>query len=357
MMKVLIVLICLLGFAARADDVSGWANTYLQVKSSYVYNITYEKMAIAALKGLKDLDANLTVGNDNRRISLYYKGKVVMVENKPENDTALEWGAMTDKIIAMAEKVSPKAEQRNFEINSIMAQEMVKILDEDSKFYEDADEASGLKVRNHRQFAARMDGDALYIKIAAFNKQTKNEILKALNEYENAKGLILDLRASPGGMLGEAIKIADLFLDEGIIASIKGKKTDEEVYYVAEEDDWFAHKPIVILVDGNSASAAEVLTAALQEQKRATVIGTGTKGKGTVQKLIKLYPEGGVLAITNGFFMTPSGKKLNKKGIVPDICTFGEVQYINNGNKCPPDERENSETELAEAKKALNLSE
>ena len=357
MKKIILIILLFYSSWSRTEEISPWSNIYYQVEESYVYDITYEKLAISALKGIKKADKDLTVGDDNKRITLYYKGKVVKVVGKPEPDNVSAWGKLTDDVIEEAIAVSKKTEQRSFEIQAIMLTEMVKILDKDSKFYGNMDEALGIDIRNHRQFAARMENDALYIKIAAFNKQTKREIVEALSEYQDAKGLILDLRASPGGMLGEAIEVADLFLDEGIIASTRGKDKAKEVYYLADKEVLFGGKPMIILVDGNTASAAEVLTAALQEQARAKVIGTSTKGKGTIQALIDIYPEGGVLAVTSGFFMTPSGKELNKKGIVPDICTFGTVKYMSEDKKCPADERETSGIELDEAKKMLNLSE
>lgn len=354
MKKLAFVVLIVFAFVSQAAEVSPWASVYEQVKKAYVYDVQYNDLAVAALKGLKKIDKDLTLGDDDKRLTLYYKGKVVKVEKKPQDDEAKAWGTLTNNMIAKACQISAKAERSSFEINAWLAKEMVKILDKDSKFYGDWDEANGIKIKNERQFAARMEDDILYIKIGAFNKQTKNEMLEALSEYISAKTLILDLRGSGGGMLGEAIEVADLFLDEGIIASTKGKNKTEEVYYLADKDEIFDGKPMVILVDGNTASAAEVLAAALQEQGRATIIGTGTKGKGSIQKLINIHPEGGVLAVTNGFFMTPSGRELNKKGIVPDICTFGEIKKMSNDKKCPADERETSEIELDEAKKMLD---
>ena len=146
-----------------------------------------------------------------------------------------------------------------------------------------------------------------------------------------------------------------MFLNEGIIASTKGKNRAEEVYYLADKNELFAGKPMVILVDGNTASAAEVLAVALQEQTRAKIVGTGTKGKGSIQKLINIYPDNGVLAVTNAFFVTPSGAEFNQKGIIPDVCTFGEVKYMSDDKKCPAEGHETSEIELIEAKKMLNL--
>ena len=304
-------------FDAFAADDGGWRKIYTQVPEAYVYNVTPEELAVAALKSLHRVDKNLTVGNDKTRLTLYYKGKVVKVLRKPEDrQDAASWAELSTMMSLAAAEYSPIAGQRDFELPDIMAAGMVRVLDKDSKFYGDMDKALGISSVNKRTFAARRDGNDLYIKITAFNKQTLAEVKKALEENAAAAALVLDLRGCPGGMLGEAIKMADLFLDGGIIASTRGKQP-EEVYYTADAGDMWRGKEITILVDKQTASAAEVLAAALQEQGRAEIAGEKTQGKGSIQKLLPL-PSGSVLAITNGFFMAPSGRELNGKGIFPD---------------------------------------
>ncbi len=350
-MKQFVALVCFLWCGLARAEQADWAGVFERAQQAYVYDVAVEDLAIAALKGVNKVDKDLRLGNDGARVTLYYKGRVIKVLRKPEDkNDASRWGALSEEILAAAEEKSTIAATRNFETTDIIAAEMVKILDKDSKFYADMDEAGGY--RNKRQFAARMENDALYIKIGAFNKQTVTELEEALAGYKDASALILDVKGCPGGMAGEAIKVAELFLDGGIVASTKGKAPQEETYYNAAESDVWQGKPIFILVDGATASAAEILTAALQEQGRAKVIGVLTKGKGTMQKLIGLNG-GGVLAVTNGFFMTPSGNDLNNKGVVPDVCTFEQAEdsdvemLIGKQNAaCATEIRENSELEL-----------
>lgn len=353
MKKFLTVFLLLCSWTAKAEEADIWQNIYKNTTQDYVYDVTAEELAIAALKGLRLVDNNLQVGNDKSRMTLYYKGKVIKVLRKPEDkNDAAAWGSLSGEIIAAAEQKSPKAQERDFETIDLLAAAMVKILDKDSKFYGDIDQANGIMPRNRRLFAAREEKGALYVKIGAFNKQTLGNLKQALADYSNASALIIDLKGCPGGMPGEAIKAADLFLDSGIIASAKGKKPQEETFYNAQTDDLWAGKPIFILADAATASAAEIMAAALQEQGRAKVIGTATKGKGSMQKLIML-PGGSVLAITSGFFMTPAANELNGKGIVPDVCTFEmpESKDIANllkqqNDVCLAEERDESELEL-----------
>ncbi len=348
MKKIFLLLFCFFCSTVQAEDVSPWQKIYAGVREAYVGDVKIADLAVAALKGLKKIDKNLTVANDNKRISLYYKGRVVKVISKPESDNAGDWAKVTENMMAAAEEKSAQLQKQNFEVIAITAREMLPLLDDDSKFFESFDEAQNIK--NHRQFAARKENDMLYVKMASINKQSKSELKKALSENNEAQSIILDLRGCVGGMFGEAIEIADLFLDEGIIAVTKEKIKDEETYYVAGNEEKADERELFVLVDGDTASAAEVLSAALKEQSRAKIIGTMTTGKGSMQKLINLDGQG-VLAVTSGYFMSPSGVELNKKGVIPDICTFAQsgnpdVKVLSQKTVCPKESRENSEIEL-----------
>ncbi len=161
-----------------------------------------------------------------------------------------------------------------------------------------------------------------YIRITNFQETTPEELKKALEKLEKKaklKGLILDLRYNPGGLLSSAIKVADEFLEKGVIVSIKGKK-GKPVYFYAhpnpQEEKHFY--PIVILINKGTASASEIVTGALKDNHRAIVIGTKSFGKGRVQTVIPLG-EGYALKITTAFYYTPSGKCIDHLGIPPDI--------------------------------------
>ncbi len=291
------------------------------VPAQYAEPITAEQTAVYFLKGIAAVDKDLRIGNDADKISLYYRGGLVKSLHKPQDaDDAESWAELGGKILDEAMKKSEAAKQRDFELVDLMLAEAVKNFDKDTKYYPAISPESERTV-HRRNFAARMENGNLYLKVGAFNNFTKAEIVKAVEGNPQAAGMILDLRSSPGGQLSAAVETADLFLDEGIVTSVRGKDANGVTYYNSADGDIFAGKPMVVLIDGRTSSAAEILASALQEQSRAKVVGTRSFGKGTIQNLINL-PNGGTLSLSSEYFYTPSGQKLAGVGVVPDICTF-----------------------------------
>ena len=173
---------------------------------------------------------------------------------------------------------------------------------------------------------ARLEGnDVAYIRISAFNEKTSDEIKKALNQLstqtgiKSVKGYIIDLRNNPGGLLDQAIFVSDAFLETGEIVSTRGRKAEETQRFIARPGDLAKGKPIIVLINGGSASASEIVAGALQDHKRATIIGTRSFGKGSVQTIIPLGPGNGALRLTTARYFTPSGRSIQAKGITPDI--------------------------------------
>jgi len=167
--------------------------------------------------------------------------------------------------------------------------------------------------------------DVAYIRISAFNEKTTDEIKKALNQLstqisiKNLKGYVVDLRNNPGGLLDEAISVSDAFLEAGEIVSTRGRKAEETQRFIAQPGDLARGKPIIVLINGGSASASEIVAGALQDHKRAIIIGTRSFGKGSVQTIIPLGPGNGALRLTTARYYTPSGRSIQAKGITPDI--------------------------------------
>jgi carboxyl-terminal processing protease len=162
-----------------------------------------------------------------------------------------------------------------------------------------------------------------YIRLSQFQEKTDGEFesaLKALEEESKGalKGLILDLRNNPGGLLDQAIKISDRFIDSGLICSVEGRKEDQKMKFYAHPDGNLARYPLVVLVNGGSASGAEIVAGAIQDQGRGILVGTQTFGKGSVQTIIPLK-DGSGLRLTTARYYTPSGRSIQAKGIVPDI--------------------------------------
>src|SRR5512137_1847908 len=163
-----------------------------------------------------------------------------------------------------------------------------------------------------------------YIRIAQFQEKTDDDLVKAfqdLKQKNNGKlrGLVLDLRNDPGGLLDQAVRVADHFLDEGqLIVYTEGREKDSKMRFVARKGSKEAHYPIVLLINGGSASASEIVAGALQDHKRAVVMGTQSFGKGSVQTIIPLSDNSG-LRLTTARYYTPNGRSIQAKGITPDI--------------------------------------
>jgi carboxyl-terminal processing protease len=161
-----------------------------------------------------------------------------------------------------------------------------------------------------------------YLWVTNFRENTTEEVLKALKELEEAnsplKGLILDLRDNPGGLLDQAVKVSDIFLDSGTIVSIKGRDGKEGEKYIAHQNTVPNDYPIVLLINGGSASASEIVAGALQDNHRALVLGTTSFGKGSVQT-VRPMRDGYALKYTIARYYTPSGKSIQAEGIIPDL--------------------------------------
>jgi carboxyl-terminal processing protease len=176
--------------------------------------------------------------------------------------------------------------------------------------------------------AYQREGDIAYFRIYSFNSGTtetlRREIRDAKAEIgDNLRGYILDLRGNPGGLLNQAVSTSNLFLDHGRIVSTIGRHPDSHQFFEASEGDIADGKPIVVLIDGNSASAAEIVAAALQDNERAVLVGTNSYGKGTVQNVLTL-PNKGEMALTWARYHAPSGYTLHHLGVLPTICTSGQ---------------------------------
>ena len=185
---------------------------------------------------------------------------------------------------------------------------------------------------------SRLEKDVGYLRITTFSEQTNKstkEAIKKLNKNKDLKGFILDLRNNPGGLLEQAVAISDLFLEKGEIVSTRGRDSENPETYKAKPGDIINKLPLVVLINGGSASASEIVAGALQDHKRAIILGTRSFGKGSVQTIIPVNPFG-ALRMTTAKYFTPSGKSIQKTGISPDIIVEEvKVEKIDkqNGNR------------------------
>lgn len=173
----------------------------------------------------------------------------------------------------------------------------------------------------------RVEDDIGYVRIAQFTEQTEEELLKAIEAIkkevpaDKLKGYVLDLRNNPGGLLDQSVRVTDAFLNRGEVVSTRGRQPENIDRYSARAGDVTDGKPIITLINGGSASASEIVAGALQDHKRSTVLGTRSFGKGSVQTILELGPNGsnGALSLTMARYYTPCGRSIQATGIEPDI--------------------------------------
>ena len=181
-----------------------------------------------------------------------------------------------------------------------------------------------------RSVRSRNEGDVGYIRVTQFNEQTFEGLKRSIDTLtqeigsDKIKGFVIDLRNNPGGLLDQAIAVSDAFLERGEIVSTRGRNADETQRYNARAGDLTKGKPVVVLVNGGSASASEIVAGALQDHKRATIIGSRSFGKGSVQTIIPLGSNGAV-RLTTARYYTPSGRSIQAKGIDPDVQVLNDI--------------------------------
>ncbi|WP_353662441.1 S41 family peptidase [Hydrogenimonas sp. SS33] len=175
-------------------------------------------------------------------------------------------------------------------------------------------------------YTKKIGNDILYIRIVSFDKKVVRGIKKALKENPTAKGLVIDLRNNPGGLLDQAVGTVDLFVDKGVIVSQKGRVKSENEVYKAHEAGTHKKIPMVVLVNGGSASASEIVSGSLQDHRRAVIVGEKTFGKGSVQIIMPINKKE-ALRLTIARYYLPSGRTIQAVGVTPDIVVpFGKVQ-------------------------------
>lgn len=199
------------------------------------------------------------------------------------------------------------------------------------------------------------DKGVIYIRVTSFTEDTDKMIEKAVKKAQNTlkndvKGIVLDVRNNPGGLLDQAVGVSDLFLNKGEIVSTRSRNVEDTVKYSAKEGDIAEGLPIVVLVNDGSASASEIVAGALQDHKRAVILGEKTFGKGSVQTIIPLGKYG-AMRLTTARYYTPSGRSIQATGIVPDVVVHpAKVEEIKN-------DFERSEAEFGNALKNETIGE
>jgi len=175
-------------------------------------------------------------------------------------------------------------------------------------------------------YAKTIGDDILYLRITSFDQKVVSSMKKAIAKYPNKKGFVIDLRNNPGGLLNQAIGVVDMFVDKGIIVSQKGKMANENLTYNATTSNSDTQTPLVVLVNGGSASASEIVSGALQDLNRGVIVGEKTFGKGSVQVVMPVGNNES-LRLTIARYYLPSGRTIQAVGVTPDIeVAFGEIK-------------------------------
>ncbi len=327
----------------RALDLFG--DTFARVRSRYVEAPNEGKLIESAINGmLAGLEDSYYVDAQSAKLSQACSGP-----SCPVGDLGLEFmvaDGLAKVITAVDDTPAAKA--------GLMAGDIIAEIDDESaqglnayqvaaKLHGDVGKTLRLKVMRPGQ-SKPMDvsivrdrvkaplvrahpegGDVGYIRVAQFDGQTAEQLKTAIKDITAAiapdklKGYVIDLRNNPGGPLAQAVAVADAFLDDGEIVSIKGRKPDETQHFRAKMGDLVGGKPLVVLLNAGSAAGAEIVAGALQDHHRATIVGTRSFGEGAVATLIPLGADNGMIHLTTGHYVTPSGRVIEKKGIAPDV--------------------------------------
>ena len=187
---------------------------------------------------------------------------------------------------------------------------------------------------------ARTEGKTIVLRVSSFTSKTYPNLkdslekeIKSSGGLENINGVVVDLRNNPGGLLNQAIRVSDAFLDSGEIVSTRGRGTRDSERYNATPGDLTNGKPVVVLINGGSASASEIVAGALQDHQRAIIVGTKSFGKGSVQTIIPLSSDGAAMRLTTARYYTPSGRSIQSLGVSPDILVEQRIRSVEDPEK------------------------
>jgi len=181
-------------------------------------------------------------------------------------------------------------------------------------------------------YAKTIGDNILYLRITSFDQKVVDSMKKAIKKHSKTKGIIIDLRNNPGGLLNQAIGVVDMFVDHGVIVSQKGRVASENIIYNARPNGSDTKTPLVVLVNDGSASASEIVSGSLQDHKRAIIVGQKTFGKGSVQVVMPIGDDGESLRLTIARYYLPSGRTIQAVGVTPDIeVSYGEIKKADEG--------------------------
>ena len=324
------------------DQLRLFAEVFGQIKHEYVEPVDDKKLLTAAIKGMvSSLDPHSSYldKTDYEELQEQTKGRfaglgieissedgLIKVISPIDDTPAAKAGLKPGDYIAAIDGVSIQGLALNDAIDKMRGPEGSKVTltvlrTGDKKPFDVTLTRAIVQVDNvkfHRE------GDVGYIRMPGFNEETASGLENAVKTLKKQigpgiKGYVLDLRNNPGGLLDQAVQVSDDFLNSGEIVSTRGRHPEDTQRYDAKGGDITDAKPVVVLINAGTASAAEIVSGALQDHKRATIVGMTSFGKGSVQTIIPLGDGGGALRLTTARYFTPSGHSIQAQGIIPDI--------------------------------------
>lgn len=338
---------------ARSDELPleqmrTFTDVFSRIKSDYVEEVSDDQLLEYAIRGMLDgLDPHSAYLNDEEftelrvgttgefgglGIEVGMEDGFVKVVSPIDDTPAARAGMMTGDLIIRLDDTPVKGLSLNEAVKMMRGKpgsvlSLTVIREGENKPLTVDIERAIIKVTSVK--SRMLDDDYAYVRISNFQTKTTADMLKAIRQMKEdsksgLKGLVLDLRNNPGGVLSGAVGVSDAFLNDGNIVYTDGREDDSKLRYDATSGDVLDGAPLVVLVNGGSASASEIVAGAMQDHGRGIVLGTKTFGKGSVQTIQDL-PAGGAVKLTTSRYYTPDGRSIQALGIEPDILTRAEV--------------------------------
>lgn len=316
----MILSLCCFSFSAAAGDKEVWMQAYQLVDEKYIDKAELSSLFAPAVKALSKIDKNVRIVLEKNSVAVYYNNKLHKIYSRPDDDyDAKKWAEFTVYLLEEVKKLSPKLQQKDFELTEVMLYDGVRGFDKHARYYPVL-EIGQKPEKIQRYHDSMLDDGIMYIRLGTINDYTFARFNESLQKYSDVKGIVLDLRGNQGGYLKQALEITDSFLHKGKIIYTQGKEAGKKKIYRAHAGEYYANVPMVVLVDGKTASSAEVLALALKEHGRAKLVGAQTFGKASVQNLYKLE-NGAAMSLTTERFFSPRGIPVAETGIRPNVCS------------------------------------
>jgi len=319
-----------------------FGEVFERIRNDYVEEVEDEALLEAAIQGmLRNLDPHSTFLNQKNFQSIRqqtrgefgglgievtldetgYVRVVAPIDDTPAFRAGIQAGDLItelDGVPVQGMTLGEAVEKMRGEVGSDI---ILTILRNEQEPFQTTVTRDRIKVQSVRH---RLEGDIGYLRISSFTGQTQaglDKSIAAIKEEagDSLKGFILDLRSNPGGLLDQAISVSDTFLEKGEVVSTRGRNIDNAQRYHATPGDQIDGMPMIVLINGGSASASEIVAGALQDHGRAIILGTQSFGKGSVQTIVPLSRAGTAIKLTTQRYYTPSGRSIQQKGISPDI--------------------------------------